>query len=49
VEKFVGVKGVAEPAAVLASNGGKLLIGKVKRGNLTVAAAWIVRSIRMVS
>ena len=47
VEKFIGVKGVAEPAAVLAANGGKLLIEKVKRGNLTVAAAWIDTTIRM--
>ncbi|HLG21745.1 MAG TPA: cobalt-precorrin 5A hydrolase [Candidatus Manganitrophaceae bacterium] len=38
VERYVGVKGVAEPAALLAS-GGKLVIEKVKRGNITVAVA----------
>jgi len=48
VERLVGVKGVAEPAAVLAANGGELLVEKVKRGNLTVAAALIERTIRMV-
>jgi cobalt-precorrin 5A hydrolase len=38
VERYVGVKGVAEPAALLAS-GGKLVIEKVKHGNITVAVA----------
>lgn len=39
VEKFVGVKGVAEPAALLAAGGGRLLVSKVKRGNFTLAVA----------
>ncbi len=39
VSKFVGVRGVAEPAAILSANGGKLLVEKVKRGNLTMAVA----------
>jgi cobalt-precorrin 5A hydrolase len=36
--KFVGVQGVAEPAALHVS-GGKLVIDKVKSGNVTVAVA----------
>ncbi len=36
--KFVGVQGVAEPSALLLS-GGRLLVQKVKSGNVTVAVA----------
>lgn len=40
VEEHIGVKGVAEPAALLAAGpGGRLVIQKVKRRNLTVAVA----------
>jgi cobalt-precorrin 5A hydrolase len=35
----VGVAGVAEPAALLASGGGKLLLAKVKSANVTLAVA----------
>jgi cobalt-precorrin 5A hydrolase len=35
----IGALGVAEPAAILAAAGGKLLLGKVKSGNVTVAVA----------
>jgi cobalt-precorrin 5A hydrolase len=35
----IGATGVAEPAALLASQGGKLLLAKVKSGNLTLAIA----------
>ncbi len=35
----VGVAGVAEPAAILASNGGRLLLNKVKSANVTLAVA----------
>jgi len=35
----VGVAGVAEPAAILASGGGRLLLEKVKSGNVTLAVA----------
>lgn len=35
----VGVAGVAEPAALLASGGGKLLLEKVKSANVTLAVA----------
>ncbi|HIJ87576.1 MAG TPA: cobalt-precorrin 5A hydrolase [Desulfuromonadales bacterium] len=35
----VGVAGVAEPAAILASGGGVLLLNKVKSGNVTLAIA----------
>ncbi|HJV34422.1 cobalt-precorrin 5A hydrolase [Geomonas sp.] len=35
----IGAKGVAEPAAVLASGGGRLLLHKVKDGNVTLAIA----------
>ncbi len=37
--KAIGAKGVAEPAALLASHGGKLLLQKVKDGNVTLAIA----------
>jgi cobalt-precorrin 5A hydrolase len=36
--KFVGVQGVAEPSA-LAVSGGRLLVEKVKSGNVTIAVA----------
>ncbi len=39
VEKYVGVPGVAEPAALLAAGARTLLLEKQKRGNLTVAVA----------
>ena len=35
----IGATGVAEPAALLASNGGNLILKKVKSGNLTLAIA----------
>jgi len=35
----VGVAAVAEPAAILASNGGRLLLNKVKSANVTLAIA----------
>lgn len=35
----VGVAAVAEPAAILASNGGRLLLKKVKSANVTLAVA----------
>ncbi len=35
----IGAAGVAEPAAILASQGGKLLLSKVKSGNVTLAIA----------
>jgi cobalt-precorrin 5A hydrolase len=35
----IGATGVAEPAAILASDGGKLLLKKVKSGNVTLAIA----------
>lgn len=41
VLKATGAKGVAEPAAILAANGGKLLVRKMKRGNVTVAISEI--------
>ncbi|MDD2580530.1 MAG: cobalt-precorrin 5A hydrolase [Desulfuromonadaceae bacterium] len=37
----VGVAGVAEPAAILASDGGRLLLRKVKSANVTLAVAEI--------
>ena len=37
----IGATGVAEPAAILASHGGKLLLKKVKSGNVTLAIAEI--------
>ncbi len=41
VEKYVGTVGVCEPAAILSSGGGRLLVPKVKSGNVTVAVAEI--------
>jgi cobalt-precorrin 5A hydrolase len=35
----IGAAGVAEPAALLASDGGRLLLNKVKSGNVTLAIA----------
>jgi cobalt-precorrin 5A hydrolase len=35
----IGAKGVAEPAALLASGGGRLVLNKVKDGNVTLAVA----------
>lgn len=35
----IGAAGVAEPAAILASGGGRLLLKKVKSGNVTLAIA----------
>lgn len=35
----IGATGVAEPAAILASDGGRLLLRKVKSGNVTLAVA----------
>jgi cobalt-precorrin 5A hydrolase len=35
----IGARGVAEPAALLASGGGQLLLHKVKSGNVTLAIA----------
>jgi cobalt-precorrin 5A hydrolase len=35
----IGAAGVAEPAALLASGGGRLLLQKVKSGNVTLAIA----------
>ena len=35
----IGARGVAEPAALLASQGGRLLQDKVKDGNVTLAVA----------
>ncbi len=37
--KAIGATGVAEPAALLASKGGRLLLNKVKSGNVTLAIA----------
>ena len=39
VLKAIGAKGVAEPAAVLASGGGRLLVKKMKWANVTIAIA----------
>ena len=39
----IGAKGVAEPAALLASGGGRLLLHKVKSGNVTLAIALVMR------
>jgi cobalt-precorrin 5A hydrolase len=39
--KAIGATGVAEPAALLASQGGSLLLKKVKHGNVTLAIAEI--------
>jgi cobalt-precorrin 5A hydrolase len=35
----IGATGVAEPAALIASQGGRLLLKKVKSGNVTLAIA----------
>ncbi|WP_331001603.1 cobalt-precorrin 5A hydrolase [Geomonas sp. RF6] len=35
----IGAQGVAEPAAILAAGGGRLLLNKVKSGNVTLAIA----------
>lgn len=40
--KAIGATGVAEPAALLASAGGRLLMAKVKSGNVTLAIAEMV-------
>jgi cobalt-precorrin 5A hydrolase len=37
--KAIGAIGVAEPAAVLASGNGKLLLNKIRSGNITLAIA----------
>lgn len=42
-QKAVGAKGVCEPAALLASGMGEMLIRKQKVGNLTVAVAEILK------
>lgn len=42
VYKFIGVVGVAEPAALLSANAQRLLVEKVKCGRLTLAVAEIV-------
>lgn len=39
VEKYLGVKSVCEAAAILASNRGRLIVPKVKLGNVTLAVA----------
>jgi cobalt-precorrin 5A hydrolase len=39
----IGARGVAEPAALLASGGGRLLLAKVKSGNVTLAIAQTAR------
>ena len=39
----VGVAGVAEPAAILASGGGRLLLQKVKSANVTLAVAELMQ------
>jgi cobalt-precorrin 5A hydrolase len=41
VYKFIGVLGVAEPAALLSANATRLLVEKVKCGRLTLAVAVI--------
>lgn len=38
-KRALGVQGVAEPSAILASHNGRLLLQKVKRGNITLAVA----------
>lgn len=39
VERATGAKAVAEPASILASGGGELIVKKTKSGNLTIAVA----------
>jgi len=46
VLRATGAKGVAEPAAVLASDGGRLLVKKMKWPNVTVAIAEISNPFR---
>ncbi len=41
VQQAVGAKGVCEPAALKAADGGRLLVKKKKNGNVTVAVAEI--------
>lgn len=41
----IGAAGVAEPAALLASGGGHLMLMKVKSGNVTLAVAEIVETL----
>ncbi|WP_020677271.1 cobalt-precorrin 5A hydrolase [Geopsychrobacter electrodiphilus] len=41
VQHAVGAKGVCEPAALLVSSGGRMLVKKKKNGNVTVAIAEI--------
>ncbi|HET6370647.1 MAG TPA: cobalt-precorrin 5A hydrolase [Nitrospiria bacterium] len=48
VEKFIGVKGVAEPAAILVSGGGSLLVEKIKHGNFTMAVARVERELKVI-
>ncbi len=43
VQQAVGAKGVCEPAALLSSTGGRLLVKKKKSGNVTVAVAEMLR------
>ena len=38
-QEATGAQAVAEPAAIMGSNGGKLLAHKLKKGNVTVAVA----------
>ncbi|GAB4301227.1 MAG: cobalt-precorrin 5A hydrolase [Desulfuromonadia bacterium] len=38
-QRAIGVRGVAEPAALLASRGGELILSKVRSGNVTLAIA----------
>jgi cobalt-precorrin 5A hydrolase len=40
----IGATGVAEPAAILASQGGRVLLNKVKSGNVTLAIAEMEKS-----
>lgn len=47
--KAIGATGVAEPAALLASQGGRLLLNKVKSGNVTLAIAETSRSIEPIN
>lgn len=47
VLKATGAKGVAEPAAVLASSGGRLLVRKMKWTNVTVAIAEITHPLKI--
>ncbi|MCI5139521.1 MAG: cobalamin biosynthesis protein CbiG, partial [Candidatus Electrothrix sp. AR1] len=44
VQRATGAKAVAEPAAILSSGGGRLLVQKVKFPNVTVAIAEILQS-----